>query len=462
MSAIGTNGRPLRVAIVGSGPSGMYAAGSLLAAEGLEVSVDVFDRLPAPYGLVRYGVAPDHQKIKMVSRVFDRTIQDPRVRFLGNAEVGRDLTREELKARYDQVVYAVGAQSDRSLGIPGEELEGSISSTELVAWYNCHPDLADARYPLHHERVAVVGIGNVAMDVARVLARPAVDLSRTDVSDLALRELEQSRVREIFVVARRGPVQAKCSPAELKELTELPGVQVVVDLRDLELDPASEAAMEGDRSATKNLELFRELAAAEPDPARRKIHFKFLTSPVEIEGEDGRITGLRLERNVLEPTPGRLRARGTGETETLPVTMVVRAIGYRSDPLLDLPYDERGAIVPNVEGRVLCEKDPDSFCREYVVGWVKRGPTGLIGTNKMDAQETVDRMLEDVSGLPDVPFEEVAPEAVDRLLEERGVEVVRYADWQRLDALEVARGKRADRPRVKFLRVEEMLAELRR
>ncbi|MDX1631475.1 MAG: FAD-dependent oxidoreductase [Thermoanaerobaculia bacterium] len=460
MTRIGTSEHPLRVAVVGSGPSGMYAVAALLDDEDLEVSVDVFDRLPAPYGLVRYGVAPDHQKIKLVSRVFDKAITDERVRFLGNVEVGTDLSREELKRHYHQIVYAVGAQSDRSLGIPGEDLEGSISSTEFVAWYNSHPDLADAHYPLHHERVAVVGIGNVAMDVSRMLAKPVEELAKTDISDAALEEMERSRVREIDVLARRGPVQAKCSPAELKELTEIPGAQVVVDPGDLELDPASEAALEDDRSARKNLEIFRELSEASDEPEKRKIRFRFLVSPVEIVGEEGEVTGVRVEHNVLEPTPERLRARGTGRTELLPVTMVVRAIGYRSERLLDLPYDERRAIVPNLEGRILHPDRPEEVSREYVVGWVKRGPTGLIGTNKLDARETVEKMVEDVPGLEDQGDGDRDPAAVDRILADRGVTVVSYDDWKRLDEVEVAQGEELGRPRVKFPRVEEMLETL--
>lgn len=445
--------RPLRVAVVGAGPSGFYAAAALLDAPDLHVAVDVFDRLPAPFGLVRYGVAPDHEKIKNVSRVFEKTARDPRVRYFGNVELGRDVSRDELLDLYDHVVYAVGAQSDRRLGIPGEDADGSWSSTEFVAWYNGHPDFAGAAYPLHHEAVAVVGIGNVAMDCARVLARPAEDLATTDVADHALEALRHSRVRDVFVLARRGPAQAKCTPPELKELGELEDVDVMVDAAQLE-DP--ETAGEVDRQTEKNLALFRELAERGGRGSSRRIHFRFLTSPVAVLVEDGRVAGLELERNELRPgRDGRLRPEGTGETEVLPVTAVIRAIGYRSVPLPDVPFDDRNGLIPNDAGRVL---DPDSgnpLPREYVVGWAKRGPSGLIGTNKPDSQATVDKMLEDLPTL--APAEDRGPAPVVDLLRDRGVAYVDFDDWRCLDRLETARGKAAGRPRVKLCAVAEML-----
>jgi ferredoxin--NADP+ reductase len=439
----------------------MYAVAALLAEPGLQVGVDVFDRLPAPYGLVRYGVAPDHQKIKNVTRVFDKTAQDRRVRFLGNVNVGTDVSRAELRRSYHQVVYAIGAQADREMGIPGEELEGSYSSTEFVAWYNCHPDLADRQFLLRHRHVAVVGVGNVAMDCARVLAKSAEQLATTDISDAALDLLRGSGIREVSVLARRGPVEAKCSPPELKEIAELPGAQVVVDPAELVIEPASEPELAADRAAAKNLEILRELAAVPVDPSKVHVRFRFRVSPVEVLGEGGRVAGLRVERNRLEPDPrGGARAVGTGELETLPVTMVVRAIGYRSLPFLDLPYDRRAGIVPNREGRVIDEQG-HVLPGEYVVGWVKRGPTGLIGSNKPDAAETVAAMIADLPSLPVLDPEASSPSAVDALLAARGVQVVDYPAWQRLDAREVERGKPLGRPRVKFLRVDEMLRELR-
>jgi len=299
--------RPLRVAVVGAGPSGYYAVAALLAAadsdSGPPVAIDVLDRLPAPFGLVRYGVAPDHQKIKNVSRVFEKAAADPRVRFLGNVGMGRDVSRDDLLAAYDQVVYAVGAQSDRKLGIPGEDLAGSWSSTEFVAWYNGHPDFVDADYPLDHEGVAVVGIGNVAIDCARVLAKSADELATTDVADDALAVFRRSRVRDGYVLARRGPLEAKCTPQELKELGEIEGVDVIVDPDDL----AGLEAPEDDRQATKNLVLFREFAERGDRGVARRIHFRFLVSPSEvIEGEGGAVAGLQIERNrLVEDDDGR-------------------------------------------------------------------------------------------------------------------------------------------------------------
>ena len=327
----GTPERPLRVAVVGAGPSGFYTAAALLAAPDLAVSIDLFDRLPAPHGLVRYGVAPDHPKIKAVSRVFDKLALDPRLRFLGNVEVGRDLRHGDLRRHYDQVVYAVGGQSDRQLGVPGEELPGSYSSTEFVAWYSSHPDFIDLEPSLECEEAAVVGIGNVAMDVARVLVRDPDELAVTDIADVALDALRESRVRTVHVLARRGAVQAKCSPPGLKELGEMAGVDVVVDPAELEIDEASAAELAEDRQAQKNLELLRTFAERGPTGRPRRIHLRFLVSPVEMVERDGRVGGLRLERNRLEPTAGGgTRAVGTGEFETLPVGMGIRLVLPRS------------------------------------------------------------------------------------------------------------------------------------
>lgn len=464
MTSIGSSpDRPLRVAVVGAGPSGFYAVAALLDG-GRAVAVDVFDRLPAPYGLVRYGVAPDHQKIKLVERVFAKAAGDERVRFFGNVCLGRDLSRDDLLACYDQVVYAVGAQSDRRLGVPGEDLPGSWSSTEFVAWYNGHPDFVAADYRLDHEHVAVVGIGNVAMDCARVLAKPADELAATDVSDRALAAFRRSRVTDVHVLARRGPVQAKCTPAELKELGEIEGVEVMVDAAETE----GEEPEEGDRQAAKNLEIFRQFAARTATgawrEARRRIRFRFLVSPVRVEGDEARgITGLVVERNrLVAGAGGRLRPRGTGETETLPATAVIRAIGYRSVPLPGVPFDEDAGLIPNRDGRVVDPASGEPLGREYVVGWAKRGPSGLIGTNKPDAADTVARMLEDVPALPAGEAEARRPEAIERLLAERGVDWIDFEDWLRLDRLECERGKAAGRPRIKVCAVDEMLAEVAR
>jgi len=459
MSAgIGNQQRPLRVAIVGAGPSGFYTAAALLAAKDVHVSIDLIDRLPTPYGLVRYGVAPDHPKIKEVVRVFERLALDPRVRFLGNVEFGRDLALDDLARHYDQVVFAVGGQSDRRLGVPGEDLANSLSSTALVAWYSCHPDFLDLAVDLGVGAAAVVGVGNVAIDVARVLARDPEELARTDISDGALAALRASRIRDVYLLARRGPVQAKCSPAEVKELAQLEGVDLVVDPRELELDPASAEELAGDREAQKNLEILRGIAERGPTGAPRRIHLRFLVSPVEVLEAGGRVAGLRVERNRLVPGAQGLSARGSGELETLPVGLVVRAIGYRSLPLPGLPFDERGGIVPNAAGRVVDPASGAVLQGLYVAGWVKRGPTGLIGSNKPDGAETAAAMLADLAAVRAAV--EPAPAAVDATLATRGVRAVDFAGWKRLDQFEVERGRPAGRPRVKLGPIAEMLAAL--
>jgi len=458
LHAIGTSERPLRVAIVGAGPSGFYTAAALLAQQQLSVSVDLFDRLPSPYGLVRYGVAPDHPKIKQVTRVFEKLCLDPRLRYLGNVEYGRDVDLDDLRLHYDQIVFAVGGQSDRRLAVPGEDLVGSLSSTAFVAWYSHHPDFLDLPVDLDVEQAAVVGIGNVAIDVARVLARDPDELARTDISDGALAALRASRIRDIHLLARRGPVQAKCSPAELKELAQMRGVDLVVSPRDLELDPASAEELEHEPQAQKNLEILRAAAARGATGAPRRIHLRFLASPVELVGSGGRVRALRIERNRLVPRASGLAAESTGECEDLAVELVVRAIGYRSLPLPGLPFDDRRAIVPNAAGRVV---DPASRAPSpglYVAGWVKRGPTGLIGSNKQDGAETAAAMLADLDGCAPASAPEAT--AIDALLAERGVRVVDFACWQRLDRLEVERGARAGRPRVKLGAISEVLAAL--
>ncbi len=455
-----TADRARRIAIVGAGPAGFYTAAALLAHSGdlqLDLEIDLIERLPTPYGLVRYGVAPDHPKIKEVVRIFERVALDPRVRFLGNLEVGRDLSVEDLAAHYDQVVFSLGGQSDRQLGIAGEELAGSHSSTGLVAWYSSHPDFVDLAVDLDVEAAAVVGAGNVAVDVARILGRNPQDLAATDISDAALARLGASRIRDVHFIVRRGPAQAKWSPAELKELAHLDGVDLIVDRQELELDPASAAELADDPQAQKCMELLRAAAERGLTGAARRIHLHFRQSPVAIEDEEGngRVALLQLERNRLVEGPGGLRAERTGEVSTLPVGLVVRAVGYRSLPVPGLPFDVQRAIIPNDHGRI-CDAFGGSVVPGlYVAGWIKRGPTGLIGSNKLDGAETATAMLED---LPTLPRASEGP--IDELLAAKGLRPVDFAAWKRLDKIEVEKGQPAGRPRVKFGRVEEMLAAL--
>jgi len=456
---LGTPERPLRVAIVGAGPAGFYAVEALLKRKDLAVRIDIFNRLPTPYGLVREGVAPDHQSIKAVTRVYDKLAASDHVRYFGNVTFGRDVTHEDLKARYDQIVYAVGAQSDRKMGIPGEELAGSLPATIFVGWYNGHPDYADLRFDLSHERVVVVGNGNVAMDVTRILVTDPEELAKTDIADHALAALRASKVREVVMLGRRGPAQAAFTTPELKEFGELAGVDVVVAEEDVRLDPLSEASLADDKTASRNVELLRAYEARGATGAPRRIVMRFLASPVEIIGEDGRVAAVKIERNTLVQSPdGSLRAKGTGQYEVLPCGMILRSVGYRGVPLPGVPYNNAGGTIPNVAGRVTEHGSGEQVMGEYVVGWAKRGPSGVIGTNKPDAAATVAAMLDDLPLLPGAPDDS----DIADLLRQRGVEFVDYAGWKLLDEYETARGAEQGRPRVKVTSVADMLEIIRR
>jgi ferredoxin--NADP+ reductase len=441
--------RPLRIAIIGAGPSGIYAAEALIKQTEINVSVDVFDRLPTPYGLVRYGVAPDHQTIKSVTKVMQKVLQDPRVRFLGNVEFGRDLTFADLRRHYDAVIYTVGASSDRHLGIPGEDLPGSLSATEFVAWYNGHPDYQNLDIRLNVQGVAVVGMGNVAVDVTRILAKSAEELRQTDIADHALPVLAQSQVSDIYMLGRRGPAQAKFTTKELRELGELHNADIVVRPEELELDERSAASIAGEPALLKNLEVLREFAARPLTGKPRRVHLRFFVSPVAILGE-GRVHKIRLEKNCLDEN---LNAVGTGEFEELEVGLVLRSVGYKGVPLPEVPFDQRKGVIPNQDGRVL--REGQVAVGEYTAGWIKRGPSGVIGTNKADATETVKLLLQDARHLPLAP--EPNPEAVTRLLQARGVRYVTLEHWLKLDALECALGQAQGRPRVKLTSVDKML-----
>jgi ferredoxin/flavodoxin---NADP+ reductase len=451
--------RSVRVAIIGAGPAGFYAAGALLQQNDVPVTIDLFEQLPAPYGLVRYGVAPDHQKIKAVTKVFDRTAADSRFRFWGNVRFGVDLTHADLRRHYDQIVYAVGAQADRKLNIPGEDLAGSLSATEFVAWYNGHPAFIDLPVDLRVESAVVIGVGNVAMDVARILARTPAELAPTDITELALQQLAASTLTEIHLVARRGPAQVKFTPTELKELGELADADLVVDPAALQLDPVSAAQLATDAEGLRNLEHLHHFAQRPLTGKRRCIHFHFLASPVELLGQNGRVTAVRIEQNDLQADQqGNLRSYGTGVFHTLPAQLVLRAVGYASTALPGVPFDARAGLIPNQAGRVIDPQTGQVVPGEYVVGWAKRGPTGVIGTNKPDAVETVQQMLADVARLPGAPVAD--PAALATLLRTRQVQFVDFAQWRKLDALEQANGAAAGQPRRKFIRVPEMLAQL--
>ncbi|MBZ0136996.1 MAG: FAD-dependent oxidoreductase [Planctomycetes bacterium] len=442
--------RAVRIAIIGAGPSAFYAAAALIRQEDVEVRVDIFDRLFAPYGLVRYGVAPDHARIKSVANLYEKTASDPRVRFFGCVEFGKHLTLDNLRPLYDMVVFATGAQSDRSLNIPGEGLAGSMSATEFVAWYNSHPDYVDLNPNLDVEGVVVVGVGNVAMDVARILAKSHDELKVTDIADHALEALKESKVKNIYVLGRRGPAQAKFTNPEIKEFGQLEVADPVVKPEELELDPDSQKAVAGDRLTRQNVEFLREYASRGAGDKARKVHFRFLVSPVEITG-DGKVEQVKIERNRLVSTQGGyLNCEGTGEFETLDAGLVLRSVGYYGVALPGVPYNKKKGTILNDHGRVL-DDEGELLPGAYVVGWAKRGPTGVIGTNKKDAEETVALMLEDVKNLRRVG----QPQDVAEFLKTRDCTPVLFDEWQKFNIAEIERGKPAGRPRVKFNTIEE-------
>jgi ferredoxin--NADP+ reductase len=449
--------RPLRVAVVGSGPAAFYAAGHLLASEEPTVAVDLLERLPTPWGLVRLGVAPDHPNLKTVSRAFEKIAQRPGFRFLGNVEVGRDVTHDELTRLYDAVVYAVGSQTDRRLGIPGEDLPGSWPATKLVAWYNGHPDFQHLEFDLSVERGVVIGNGNVALDVARMLALTPAELAPTDTTDQAIEAISSSGLRELVVLGRRGPVQAAWTSTELQEMGELAGADVLVDPEELELDVASSAELEAASNAVRrNIEILRDFAAREPAGKPRSVRLRFRASPVAILGDE-HVEGVEIVRNRLEAdASGRVRAVPTETREVIRCGIVFRSVGYHGVALPDTPFDEAAGTMPNLGGRVL-DGSGAPIAGVYCAGWIKRGPTGVIGTNKKDATETVDLLLEDAraGALP------VGAGSIDELLAERGVEVVTYEGWEAIDATEKALGEPHGRPRVKLCTWDELLAAAR-
>ncbi len=461
----GSAENPLRVAIVGSGPAGFYAADHLLRSDRLETEVDMFDRLPTPFGLVRAGVAPDHPKIKSVIRVYEKTAARDGFRFFGNVEVVREVSAAELSARYHAVVYAYGAAADRHLGIPGEDLPGSHAATEFVAWYNAHPEFADAEFDLSCERAIVIGNGNVATDVARMLALTREELEGTDTADHAIGPLADCGVREIVVLGRRGPAQAAFTNPELRELGEMKDADVDVDPSEVELDDLSREYLESDEAditTRKNVEIFAEFAQRQPEGKRKRISLRFLRSPVEIQG-NGRVERLVVARNELyRDERGAIRARDTGERETIECGLVLRSIGYAGVAIEGVPFDELRAIIPNDRGRVTDPDTGEQVPGHYAVGWIKRGPSGVIGTNKKDAQETVDGLIEDaIAGR--IPSPELAADrsAIVDLLTERSRDFVSYAGWEAIDAAERRRGEPLGRPRVKFVRIGEMLEAAR-
>lgn len=455
MAAIGTAERPAAVAIVGSGPSGLYALEALLKSKDFTFRVDVFDRLPTPYGLVRGGVAPDHQKIKSVIAVYEKIAADPRVRFFGGVKIGENVLASELRARYDMIVYAAGCESDRHMDIPGEDFKGSHPATQFVGWYNNHPDHFAREFDLSCGAVAVVGVGNVAMDVTRLLVRDPAELSKTDISDAALAALQKSKVSTVYLLGRRGPAQAAFSLTEIKEIAELSSADLVV--RPDEAADAGNFQKEGGE-AVKKVEFLRAQAARGEGGKAKKVFARFCVSPVEILGKNGRVTGLKLEKNKLvDDGKGGVKAVGTGQFEEISVGMVLRSVGYRGIPIPDVAFDEKSGHIPNANGRVLGAGGAVE-AGEYVVGWAKRGPSGLIGTNRADSVATVAAMFDDLKADKFLRAASAADaQSIVELLAEKNIHYVNFTQWKTIDKAEVARGAKTGKIREKFTRIEEML-----
>ncbi|WP_067853451.1 FAD-dependent oxidoreductase [Nocardia shimofusensis] len=448
----------LRVAIVGAGPAACYAAEELLRR--CEVEVEMFDRLPTPWGLVRAGVAPDHPGTKTVSAMFESAFRRETLQYYLNVEIGTHLSHEELLAHHHAVIYAVGAAADRRMNVPGEDLPGSHSATEFVAWYNGHPDFAERGFDLSGERAVIVGNGNVALDVARVLTVDPDELAKTDIADHALAALRESNIREVVVLGRRGPLQAAYTSPEFMALTHLKGVDVVIDDAELVLDHASQALLddpEVEPSLQLKYTLAKEYAAATPNPDNKRIVFRYLASPTAVLGED-KVEGIEFCRNELVELDGQLVAQATGETERLDASLVLRSIGYRGEPVADLPFDASRAVVPNQKGRVIA--DGAVLPGVYVSGWIKRGPRGVIGSNRVDSQETVEQLIADfIAGALPAPGADRA--ALRALVAERQADLVDRQGWKNIDAAEKTAGRDAGRPRVKFTSREDLLKAAR-
>ncbi len=465
MAQPGTNAQPLRVAIIGAGPSGFYVAEHLLNQDGLVVEVDMLERLPTPYGLVRGGVAPDHQKIKAVSATYDKIAARPQFRYYGHVEYGTHLSLDDLRGLYHQIVFTTGAPTDNRMDIPGEDLIGSYPATIFVAWYNGHPDFRDLQFDFSCERVAIVGVGNVAVDVARILCRTPEELAKTDIADYALTALRDSRIKEVTMLGRRGPAQAAFTNPELRELGQLPGADLIVRPDEAALDDLSQAALNSgsDRAAGRKVAMLQESAGRQPEGKTRRLAIRFLVSPTALMGDDtGRLTAMRLVKNELYATDsGTLRPRATEQFEELPVDMVFRSVGYRGVPLPNVPFDDRRGVIANDEGRVLDADRQEPVTGVYAAGWIKRGPTGIIGTNKPDALQTVKCMVADLADGKVLQPPGATAEAAAKLVRERQPGFFSYADWLQLNKVEVSKGKEIGTPRVKFTRVDEML-EVRR
>ncbi|WP_026917524.1 FAD-dependent oxidoreductase [Gordonia shandongensis] len=450
------NSRPLRVAIVGAGPAGIYCADALMKSETAAargVSIDLYERMPAPFGLIRYGVAPDHPRIKGIITALHKVLDKPQVRLLGNIDYGTDITLADLRRHYDAVVFSTGATDDRALKIPGVDLERSYGAAEFVAWYDGHPDFP-REWPLEQEKVAVIGVGNVALDVARVLAKTGDELLPTEIPHNVYQGLKANKAVEVHVFGRRGPAQAKFTPLELKELDHSPNIEVIVDPEDIEYDEGSAVARRSSKITDQVATIIENYAIREPKQgAIHKLFLHFFENPVEILGDDGKVVGLRTERTELDGTGN---VKPTGRTRDWDVTAVYRAVGYLSDNLPEIPFDDQAGVIPNEAGRVFDEGE--HLTGLYTTGWIKRGPVGLIGHTKGDASETVECIVNDMTnGKLNVP-EDASEAAVIDLLEERKIPYTTWDGWYRLDEHERSLGAAEGRERIKVVEREDMLA----
>ncbi|MGB3364174.1 MAG: FAD-dependent oxidoreductase [Thermodesulfobacteriota bacterium] len=455
------NNKQYRVAVIGSGPAGFYACEHLFKRQEHNFSIDMFDKLPTPHGLVRSGVAPDHQKIKSVTRVYDKIASNENFRFFGLVEYGKHITIDDLKRHYHIVIFATGAQTDRKMNIPGEDLDGSHTATEFVAWYNGHPDYKDYQFDLTQEKVAIVGVGNVAVDVARILCRTEEELMQTDIADYALEALKNSNVKEVYLLGRRGPAQAAFTNPEVKELGNLDDAHAITRIEEVELDEFTKELLESkeDRSLVKKIEILNAYSEEIEFQKSKKLHIRFLVSPLEIIGDqEGRVKAIKLVKNELYKTDdGTLRPRATNETEELEVGLVFRSIGYHGVPLPDVPFHEKWGVIHNEKGRVI---DPETNLHVhgiYSTGWIKRGPTGVIGTNKLDSGETVECIIEDIVAGNLLSPETSEPGHISDLMNERQPQHFSYEDWLKLNELEILKGEEQGRPRVKYTSIDDML-----
>lgn len=448
-----------RVAIVGSGPAGFFAADHIFKNSELNIEIDMYDKLPTPFGLVRSGVAPDHQKIKTVTKVYDKIAANPKFRFYGLIEYGKHISLDDLKQHYHQVLFATGAQTDRRMNIPGEDLNRSHTATEFVAWYNGHPDFADLEFDLSVEKIAIIGMGNVAVDVARILCRSENELSNTDIAGYAFEKLINSNVREIYMIGRRGPAQAAFTNPELKELGNLEIADCLILKKESHLDDLTTKYLSDnpERSTEKKLEMINEYSN-HTKTKNKSLTIRFLLSPIElIPDEDGNVKAIKLVKNTLSRSDdGSLRPKATEETEILDVGMVFRSIGYRGIPLPEIPFKESWGIFPNNNGRITDISEENTLTGLYCTGWIKRGPTGVIGTNKTDSAETVALMVEDINKGNTFQPENPNSEKIEALIKERNPEYIDYEDWLKIDREEITRGEKEGRPRVKFTNIEDI------